>query len=69
MRDRNTTTNASDAKDNNVFGADYAKLGEQQYYKMYSIANMGNSKDNIHVFHDQDNPLECCIEVKDNQAP
>jgi hypothetical protein len=30
---------------------------------------MGNSKDNIHVFHDESNPLECCIEVADNQMP
>ncbi|MBQ7820110.1 MAG: hypothetical protein IJ341_10485 [Bacteroidales bacterium] len=36
---------------------------------MYSIAQMGNSKDNITVFHDNDNPLECCIEVNDNQTP
>jgi hypothetical protein len=28
-----------------------------------------NSKNNIHVFHDQDNLMECCVEVRDNQAP
>jgi hypothetical protein len=39
------------------------------YAKMYSIGQMGNSKDNIEVFHDNTNPLECCIEVKDNQTP
>lgn len=35
-------------------------------YHFYSIANMGNSKKNVHVFHDLSNPLECCIEVNDN---
>jgi hypothetical protein len=28
---------------------------------------MGNSKKNTEVFHDLENPLECCIEVADNQ--
>lgn len=37
--------------------------------KMYSVCNMGNSKKNIEVFHDLDNPYECCIENKDNQLP
>lgn len=35
-------------------------------YHMYSIANMGNSKKNVHVFHDLSNPNEVCIEVNDN---
>ena len=35
-------------------------------YHMYSIANMGNSKKNVHVFHDMSNPSEVCIEVNDN---
>lgn len=39
------------------------------YYKMYSIGCMGNSKDNIEVFHDLDNPYECCVENGDNQLP
>jgi hypothetical protein len=30
---------------------------------------MGNSKKNVHVFHDTENDLECCVEVKDNQMP
>jgi hypothetical protein len=30
---------------------------------------MGNSKDNIQVFHDTTNNLECCVEVADNQMP
>lgn len=34
--------------------------------KMYSICNMGNSKDNIEVFHDEQNPYECCVENGDN---
>jgi len=29
---------------------------------------MGNSKKNTEVFHDVDNPLECCVEVTDNQT-
>jgi hypothetical protein len=36
------------------------------YYKLYSIACMGNSKDNIEVFHDTENPYECCVENGDN---
>lgn len=35
-------------------------------FHMYSIANMGNSKKNVEVFHDITNPLECCIEVNNN---
>lgn len=37
-------------------------------YHMYAICNMGNSKKNLNVFHDADNPLECCIEVLDNNS-
>ena len=37
-------------------------------YHMYAICNMGNSKDNGSVFHDANNPLECCIETKDNNS-
>ena len=37
-------------------------------YHMYAICNMGNSKDNGGVFHDAENPLECCIETKDNNS-
>ena len=36
-------------------------------YYQYAICNMGNSKDNIHVFHDTTNPKACCVEVTDNQ--
>lgn len=37
-------------------------------YHMYAICNMGNSKDNGGVFHDANNPLECCLETKDNNS-
>lgn len=37
-------------------------------YHMYAICNMGNSKDNGSVFHDANNPLECCFETKDNNS-
>ena len=37
-------------------------------YHMYAICNMGNSKDNGAVFHDAENPLECCLETKDNNS-
>ncbi len=37
-------------------------------YHMYAICNMGNSKNNSAVFHDLDNPNECCIETKDNNS-
>lgn len=37
-------------------------------YHMYAICNMGNSKDNGTVFHDANNPLECCVETKDNNS-
>lgn len=39
--------------------------GDEKYH-MYSIANMGNSKKNVHVLHDFSNPNEVCIEVNDN---
>ena len=37
-------------------------------YHMYAICNMGNSKENGAVFHDANNPLECCFETKDNNS-
>lgn len=37
-------------------------------YHMYAIVNMGNSKNNAEVFHDEENPLECCFETKANDA-
>lgn len=70
MKDHNTTFKLGamdDKKNNNLFGEVPGYI-KDPYAKMYSLANMGNSKDNIHVFHDTSNPLECCIEVKDNQT-
>lgn len=64
----NTGNSKNDNKKNNVFG-DTPGYINNPYPKMYSLANMGNSKKNTEVFHDIDNPLECCIEVPDNQLP
>lgn len=64
----NFSLNATDKKTNNLFG-EISGYMNSKYAKMYSIANMGNSKKNTHVFHDTENPLECCIEVADNQTP
>lgn len=36
-------------------------------YRQYAVCNMGNSKDNTHVFHDESNPKAYCVEVTDNQ--
>lgn len=44
----------------------FALFDNTTKYNMYSIANMGNSKKNVHVFHDLSNENEVCIEVKDN---
>ena len=60
--------NAIEKKGNNVFGETPNYIGNA-YAKMYSLGQMGNSKNNIHVFHDLENPKECCIEVTDNQTP
>lgn len=60
--------NAEVQIENNVFGDTVGYMGNE-YPKFYSIGQMGNSKDNLKVFHDHENPKECCIEVKDNQMP
>lgn len=54
-------------KDGNELPDDkhFTLWGDDKYH-MYSIANMGNSKKNVHVFHDLSNPNECCIEVNNN---
>ena len=65
--DKNQTTTANNTQDN-VF-KDTPGYVLNPFYKMYSVCNMGNSKKNIEVFHDQDNLLECCIEITDNQQP
>lgn len=63
-----TLTGNYDAKDNNIFGDTPGYL-TNPYPKFYSLGQMGNSKKNVHVLHDTENPLECCVEVGDNQAP
>ena len=75
IKDLNPTfkTGANDdKKNNNVFGeiSGYISnnMSQSAYPRMYSLANMGNSKNNIHVFHDTENPKECCVEVADNQT-
>lgn len=63
------TAHASNAYAN-VFGDDEWYMGQSasnRPYWQYAICNMGNSKDNIHVFHDITNPMACCVEVLDNQ--
>ena len=40
---------------------------DEPYYKQYAVANMGNDKKNLEVFHDIENPKACCVEVLDNQ--
>lgn len=44
------------------------RLFNDDDYHMYAICNTGNSKKNLNVFHDADNPLECCIESRDNNS-
>ena len=71
MQDNNktyVTSGTYDAKDNNIFG-DTVGYISNPYPKFYSLGQMGNSKKNIEVFHDTENPLECCVEVGDNQEP
>ena len=72
MVDRNKTfdidASGDAAKSNNIFGETPGYI-DNPYAKFYSLGQMGNSKDNIHVFHDTSNPKECCIEVADNQMP
>jgi hypothetical protein len=74
IKDRNEDYDqkAADPKTNNIFGEVSGYMSTppaERPYLFYSLGQMGNSKDNIQVFHDLDNPLECCIEVKDNQEP
>lgn len=71
----NPEAKGSDAKSNNLFGEIEGYMTKNSAGEMinvhprfYSIGQMGNSKDNIEVFHDTENPLECCIEVNDNQT-
>ena len=41
-----------------------SNFNSEKYY-MYSIANMGTSKKNTHIFHSEN---ECCIEIKENTS-
>ena len=64
--------NSRDCMEHNI-GVQFIKdqshgLFADDNYHMYAICNMGNSKNNSAVFHDVDNPLECCIETKDNNS-
>ena len=70
VKDNNpiTTNGADSAVDNNCF-IDTDGYVNNPYYKMYALCNMGNSKKNTAVFHDADNPYECCVENLDNQRP
>lgn len=43
----------------------YVQDGKDRYH-MYSIANMGTSKNNVHIFHDISNEKEVCVEIKNN---
>lgn len=45
-----------------LFDEKGADFNPEKYY-MYSIANMGTSKKNTHIFHSED---ELCIEIKEN---
>jgi hypothetical protein len=68
IRDRNPNDAASSKEydGRNIF-EDTKDYINSPYYKLYSVACMGNSKDNIEVFHDITNPYEFCVEVADNQ--
>lgn len=70
IKDLNKETNDKEngGKGDNVF-KDTPGYLNKPYAKMYSVCNMGNSKDNITVFHDLENPMECCVENGDNQLP
>lgn len=64
--------NSRDCMEHNI-GVQFIKdqshsLFSDDTYHMYAICNMGNSKNNGIVFHDPENPLECCIETKDNHS-
>ena len=75
IKDNNKETSYIDDKGNpdrakylaaNAF-ADTPGYVNNPYFKQYAIANMGNDKKNIEVFHDIMNPKACCVEVADNQ--
>jgi hypothetical protein len=43
--------------------------GDTENYNLYAVVAAGNSKKNYTVFHDPDNPLECCVEIANNTSP
>lgn len=49
-----------------MFGATPTDLSPNDYYHMYAICNMGNSKKNTAVFHDAENEYEYCVETLAN---
>lgn len=67
IEDHNKTIDSSNATANNVF-KEINGYVNKPYPRMYSIANMGNSKKNSDVFHGAGNKYECCIEVADNNT-
>lgn len=75
ITDNSTETGDEKGVNNNVFsdtivnGMSYANEKAEKYPKLYALGQMGNSKENTHVFHDTSNPQECCVEVADNQMP
>jgi hypothetical protein len=75
VTDKSTKKNDEKGVTNNVFadtlvnGVSYADLPlENRYPKLYALGQMGNSKENTHVFHDTENPLACCVEVANNNT-
>ena len=47
-----------------LFNEKGSEFNPEKYY-MYSVANMGTSKKNTHIFHSEN---ECCIEIKENTS-
>lgn len=68
IEDHNQVKDSTTGVENNVF-SEIEGYTNNPYPRLYAVCNMGNSKKNVHVFHDTDNILECCIEVGDNQLP
>lgn len=67
IEDHNQTKDSSTETKNNVFKEIDGYISNP-YPRMYSIANMGNSKKNTDVFHGAGNIYECCVEVADNNT-
>ena len=67
IEDHNQTIDSSTETKNNVF-KEIPGYVSNPYPRLYSIANMGNSKKNTDVFHGAGNIFECCVEVADNNT-